>query len=359
MLVKYCLLLFCAYPCLPLHAQNKQPNDTKVITISNKGIKDCIYQDGRIFLLDLASSVWRVDEKSWAFQKVFTGRNKVVAMAADSAENLILADSTGLIFSAGKKDINRIHKIKDNILYLVNITRQSIYAITEHGIYSVDDERNYYENAFSSPMIGMFNRKGWHPSCMYLDPDHNIWLGFDMGEWGGDLLMFSTVRDRYTAWKEIQKGYCYTRPVRSIFRADSSMYASSSLYHMRVRSFIRKLNDSCASIFESQDWGDSTDVLYKDEPLYIGPALYNEKDSSFYFYSQHGVFKSIDKKNTRRMDDWQLVVEPNLLWRYAQPKAAGYRMNVTKMFFAGEKLFLVSPENGLFIWDGKNKFLLN
>jgi hypothetical protein len=358
MFFKFSLLLLVVCPLAASEAQKPVPKDTKVITISNKGVKDCFVQDGHIWLLDNAGVVWRLNDRNFSAKRVFTGSHKILAIAEDSGQNIIAADSTGSIFRIEGTHTVQLYNTKDKVLHLLRLKNKALYTITDRYIYFGEEDRLFYQNAFTRYSVYFRNYTHWNPSCVFVDNDLNIWLGFDEGEWGGDIIIFSTLDSRFYSLEEKQIKGCYVMPVRSLFQADSLVYASTSLQHMNsLEGAIEQLTDSCITVFESHN-GDSAHQTYKGEPLYIGPTLYREKDSSFYFYCQYGVFKSRNKKITEHISGWDLVCEVDLQWQFGQPHAVGHSMNVTKMFFEGDRLFLISPANGVLIWDGKEKTLL-
>ncbi len=341
----------------PLNGQNK--DGTKVITISNKGVRDCVFTDSLIWFLNNAGQLYVLSQRNYQVKRIFTFRSHITAIARDKTGNILTAEANGTITKIGSHfDTSILYKTDQNILYICLDSSNTVFLITQKGVYIPEDERLFYENAFTGPRSRIFTF-GWSPSCFVLDPDQNIWLGFGAGEWGGEIIIFSTWYKRFTNLNEKLKRKCYIEPVRSLFLIDTIVHASTSLMHMGPpRSTLLTIKDTCSKIFESEAYSDISINKFNNNQIYIGPTIYNQSDNSIYFYCQFGVYKGNIKDDLSQFKNWKLLFDPNLLWRFGQPDAVGYSMNVKSMFFADDKLILISPDNGVMIWDGKSKILL-
>jgi hypothetical protein len=59
--------------------------------------------------------------------------------------------------------------------------------------------------------------------------------------------------------------------------------------------------------------------IYNKEELYLGPSIYNSSDSCIYFYCQFGIFKGNIKKDLRKLENWDHVLETKFMWYYGMP----------------------------------------
>lgn len=349
----------------PLLSQKNKDLYTKVTTISNTPLKECYITQKNIWILREDGSIILINKESYDIVDSLKFSERIVAMGKSRNDTIYAATDEGSIFRIFDNwDTNFLWRTHQRVKSFVFSSDNSCFLITGKGIYDPQKtDRLYYENAHSNPMINRFNFHDWDPSSTFIDRENNIWLGFSAGEWGGDIVIFSTDKMNFTRFKEKQKDFCYTRPVRSFFQIDTVMYAITSLQHMMtINSSIIEITDTCRYYFESPVYKgnsyDSAENLYKKQEIYMGPAAFNNDDSSIYFYCQFGVFKGNIKNDLGKLKNWKLVLETKFLWHYGMPDAAGFGMNVSKLFFEGNKMIIVSPTNGVIIWDGKQQILL-
>jgi len=328
-------------------------------------LKDCYVTNKYIWILRGDGIITRINPETHAIYDSLKFNKKIVSIGKSINDTIYAADDNGGIFRIfDNKDTNFLWNTNQIVQNFVFTSTNKCFLITEKGIYEPEQaDRLYYENAFSNGPMKHFNTFSWEPSSTFIDKGDNIWLGFSAGEWGGDIVIFSTNDQRFIKFRERQKDFCYVRPVRSFFQNNSNIYAVTSLQHMSsINSAIIEITDTCRYFFQSPVYKsnniDEAENLYNKKEIYMGPAIFNSNDSSIYFYSQFGLFKGNIKKELSKLENWQLVLKTKFMWYYGMPDAVGYGMNVSKMFFEGNKLFIVSPSNGILIWDGKQPVLL-
>ena len=199
-----------------------------------------------------------------------------------------------------------------------------------------------------------------------------IWLGFDFGEWGGDLILFNTVEKKFIEPSFTSRSLNLPG-VHAIFDDSASVYVAASLRHMfMTRGSIIRFNDlQPTTLFSSQsDWG-KTDTLRLDNPPrvvlgrsmeggeYIGPAVYEKNSNMIYFYSQNGFYKGYKNNDLSKITNWTLLAKPKLNWSGGQQYAAGPPINVVKIVLTGtDKFYFLSQNNGLGYFDGHKLTML-
>ncbi len=334
---------------------------TKVVTITNIALKDCFVNSKYIWILRQDGVIIRINPETHIISDSMVFNKKIVSIGKSKTDTIYAADEDGGIFRIfDNRDTNFLWSTGESVQSFIFSMDKRCFLITDKGIFEPEfSKRLYYENAYSNGFIWRRNLRKWHPSTLLINSKDDIWLGFSGGEWGGDIIIFSTNELRYKKFRDEYKEHCYLRPVRSFLEIDSNMHASTSLQHMSIiTSSIIRLNDTCKYIFESPSGEDGSENLFNKEELYIGPSIFNKTDSSIYFYSQFGIFKGNINNNLNKLENWQRKLETKFMWNYGMPDAVGYGMNVSKMFFENNKLFLLSPNNGILIWDGKQSVLL-
>jgi hypothetical protein len=287
--------------------------------------------------------------------------SKIVSIAIDRKENLIIADE--------KNEIKRYDEVKDswkiiskNINQLSSIvfdTNNHCFAITNEGIKDLETHKIYISNKSLNTQIH-YNGKWGVPYCCYIDKIDRIWLGFGYGEWGGNIIIFDTKNKKFLT-PDTGAFKIELLPIKSFFEDKSSIYFSSGLNHMGVSGAIVRFDDLKASTIIQDESYDTkytvvgNDTIKSRDADYIGPATFNFFNNSIYFYSQNGILKGEKTKDLSKIENWDLVIKPELTWISGQPDAVGSPMNVLKLMILDEKRFIfLSQNNGIGYYDGTN-----
>src|SRR6185437_8474219 len=295
--------------------------------------------------------------------------NKLFALTSDHKIDIfstntyviIIEDNHRISIVNNKKPpFKRLYWSKNKVYDIVFNSAGEGYLVTDKGIDDLTTGK-----LFLPDTTFRLNHQihGWStPSAVFMDRNDNIWLGFGFGEWGGELFIFNTAVKKFI--KPVLKGFKITlNPIKSIFDAPNGVYISCGMDHMETSGCIMQFkNFKCYPIFDSEThFVNGADISQKPfEGEYIGPATYNKKDSCIYFYSQNGLFKGNADKDLSQINNWTKIASPKLHWTNGQPDAVGSPMNVLKMAFAENgKLFLVAPNDGIGVYDGKTFHLLN
>ena len=183
----------------------------------------------------------------------------------------------------------------------------------------------------------------------------NIWLGFGYGEWGGDLLAFSTVEKKFVNLRQYNP-HIDVSPVKSIFEGNGLVYVSCGLMHFSTSGEIIQFEElKSKTIFESSEHKMHTLDNRRDTFIageYVGPSTYNAMDNCIYMYTQYGVFKGSIGKDLSKIEYWSPVFNPKLHWSDGQPDAVGSPMNILKLIFIEpNKLLFVSQNDGIGLYD--------
>jgi hypothetical protein len=329
---------------------------------SEKHYADMILKGNKLFALTESGHINTLDANSGAIiDTTIHSDTTIAAMNIDRKGNIVvitnhqkidILDERNLTFKNLFISANRIF----NIVFDKN---NRAYIITAKGITDITAKKNYLPDT----TVRLNSQvRGWSkPSAVFMDKDDNIWLGYGFGEWGGELFVFNTQTGKFI--KPILNK-SPLEPVKSIFTDGNAVYISCGVQHMETYGCIIKFVDySCSTIFISDShWVDDEkkDMKKMIAGEYIGPATYNKKDTSIYFYSQNGLFKGNVSKDLSQTNNWVKIASPKLRWTYGQPDAVGSPMNVLKMSFAENgKLFIVAPNDGIGVYDGKTFHLLN
>ena len=141
-----------------------------------------------------------------------------------------------------------------------------------------------------------------------MDQRDRIWIGFDYGEWGGDVFAFDTRKQTFIRLT-IDGVQMNTNPVNSFCEDSQSVYMSGGISHMMLtHGSIIKFKDQTGSTFLLSKNRETSEKVTFDGPdgkkksetwvtwkggHQIGPVAYNPTDGCLYFYSQHGFSRAI------------------------------------------------------------------
>ncbi|MCX6217756.1 hypothetical protein [Spirosoma sp.] len=298
----------------------------------------------------------------------------VVAATIDHEGTIVIGDTTHLIqrYDSRQKTWHVLFSYTGKLTSIVFNSQNQGFLVTDKGIVDAQTRTTYFPDSSFYTNSQIRYKRGWfYPPVSFLDHQDNLWLGFDHGEWGGDVFAFDTHKRAFRRLKTEQLGMTMS-PVNGFCDDQQQVYMSGGVSHMFLThgSISRFTNDVATPVLQSKDKETPVDVVMEDPRTgkegkkqlitwkgghRIGPMAYNPVNKCLYFYSQFGIFKGSPTADLSDIKQWQNVLKLNLRWTANSPYAAGPAMNVLKMKFTsnGTLLFL-TEHNGLGVYDGKN-----
>lgn len=297
-------------------------------------------------------------------KKEIGNTSEILQMAIDNLGNIIIADKDNTVkkYNEQKDSWDIISKYSGSIFGIVFSSKNQCYLITDKGIEDIGTHKLYFSKESLNHQINYKDKWG-KPYCYYIDRNDRIWLGFGYGEWGGNLFIFET-KDHTFLIPTLGNFDIALWPIKSFFEDSLSVYLSTGLQHMMNSGAIVRFDDLKTSIvLESKShWSkpsgkDSTKTMISAE--YIGPGAYNIANKSFYFYSQHGIFKGDRLKDLTKIENWEIILKPKLHWNGGQPDAVGSPMNVLKLaIIDAERFVFLSQNDGIGFFNGKELIMI-
>lgn len=307
-----------------------------------------------------------------------TTENKVISDKSNKISNKIVSNPYKLLLDKTNSPIIISDKgliYKGKLYEPKNIK----YNYRFYGIKSLKDKTRVFEN----------------PSLVYLDKKDRLWLTYDRGEFGEDVLFFDLNKKLFFEedYLMIDVDYPHTKeynsryfreltetfpdkikvtekdtlyrfpyqmpirhPIRGIVEKEGRFFISQSLMHFGVTSNFSVLYD-----FDSDEFYKSEEIqcqlLECDEFSYfganefIGPISLNRFNNSIYYYSHKGFFKIIESENKF---DKKFIFKPWIFWSATNRNNLGYDINVTKFEFISEKeIVFLTTNNGIGYFNGK------
>nr|WKN37210.1 hypothetical protein K4G66_00620 [Tunicatimonas sp. TK19036] len=185
----YYILLLVLSSCLP------NANETEQHDSTSDSFKDFVICQNYVAAIDSENNLLLIDLEGNEYRKIDGDISTLITLPNN---NLMIAKKKGELKSYNL-DTNQwaeIGVVKEDVLMIARTTDSSIYLITESEIINFDNKKTYEFDQSLNPQVRVNHLKS-PPKAMAVDQENNIWLGFDYGEWGGDLMVFSTIENRY------------------------------------------------------------------------------------------------------------------------------------------------------------------
>lgn len=234
-----------------------------------------------------------------------------------------------------------------------------------------------------------------NPDLIFLDSKNRLWLTYDRGEFGEDILFFDLEKrefykddylsididyqktnenqDRYfqdlyktfpDKIKVMEKDTLYKfpnqlpiyNPIRGIVEKDGNFFISQSLIHFFINSYFYLICD-----FDNEDFYKSLNLtnslLEVQDPKgfamvneFLGPLHLNKFNNSVYYYSDKGFFKIIEDEGKYNKE---FIFKPWITWSATNRNNLGADINVTKFEFISEnELVFLTTNNGIGYYNG-------
>lgn len=324
--------------------------------------------------------------------------NNVISFSKTTTKKLIIVKKNGQIINLDNNR-NVLDNINEKVYFIKSINDSSFIAVTEKGIYL---NKNYYKSKNNYRIWKPKDKESKDsifikPTSIFKSKD-KLWLNFEFGESGSSLLIFD-INEKAFNNQNLLSGYWYEQilgnfeyknqideylkkehpyifknknsldllfpnglPVKHIkgiaFDDKNAVFFSQSLIHFLVSGDLFKIETYVENEKEYYKINSVSKVLEmitnenKTKSLneYIGTCSYNNFNNSFYYYSDKGFFKIIEKEDKTEKE---LFFKPNLKWDFGLSNALGYQMNVLKFEFISEnEMIFLTSNNGIGYFNG-------
>lgn len=384
--------------------QNEAENDSmliKKIKLFKTNYKEFEVIDNDVYAITKGDSLIRFNIMTNESNFIL---NKVTSISSDS-NYIIGLDQENKVFKIENKNsikiINSelfkgIKKQKYFRPYKILSFKSEYLIISQSGIIY---RNKLHKNKNSISNFSVSKKRGiYKPDLSFIDSDNLLWLCFDRGEFGEDVVFFDLNSCKYFEIQKIyQKEPYYSEssleykmkmskkhsdkiklideqlyykfpynlpvynPIKGIVQNNDGKYLiTQSLMHSMTSSsiyFLTKKDNYTSHNFLK-------DLIEYREPFiedirenyialeYVGNCTYNAFNNSFYYYSDKGFFKIIESKSKTEKE---LLFKPNLKWKFGLPNSMGYQMNIIKFEFISEnEMIFLTSNNGIGYFNGTN-----
>ncbi|UFH56464.1 hypothetical protein [Spirosoma sp. KNUC1025] len=337
------------------------------------GYKDFILSGKNVILLTKTGELKRIDVASGEPGSSIDTDVPIVALSADRQGNIVAGDTNHQIksYDTKLKTWHHLAPYTNKLIHIVFNSQNQCFLITSKGIVDVASQAVYFPDSSLSRnnQIRLKNRWFESPVC-FVDHQDKLWLGFNYGEWGGDVFVFDT-RKRAFAPLQTDSLKMTTNPVNGFCEDQQSVYMAGGVSHMFLThgSIIRFTDGVATSVLQSKDRETEVEMVFDDPKTgtkqkrigktwrgghQIGPIAYNPANKQLYFYSQNGFFSGSPNADLSDIKQWETILKPALSRTGGSPHAAGLSINVRKMLFtANGTLLFLSEREGIGVYDGK------
>lgn len=313
--------------------------------------------------LIVQNTIWVVDKKDvlMAFSSDGTVLSRklqlpspTVSLQAASGDS-ILAHTGGKVLLIDTKNLTSkvVANLPDSVPLLARDKHRRLWAAGEKGLVLVGTSQVYVPDSTQNQYYKWLPA----PAASLLDTTGRLWIGFGMGEWGGNLHVFNTETQRFD-FVNFRNSQACLAPVKSFCQAASHVYMSCGVMHFFTFGCITRFDgEQPKPVLTSSYEKNYRTINGQHAGEYLGPIAQDK--GVLYYYSQNGVFSGKIGTDLAKVESWQLVFKPRLHWTSGQRDAVGSPINVSKMAVTADgKLVLLAPNDGVGIWDGKTFNLL-
>ena len=274
-------------------------------------------------------------------------------------------DPSDLSYSLYYHDKYRIYSICFN-------SENNMFLVVPYAIYEPRTKKHWekFENHAGGIIVKRkrFMGLSWKqtdeyftlPQFTYLDSQDRWWMCASHGEFGGDVEIFDTKNKKILSnrFEGLKTGDISPQ---SVFESpNKNIYITSGLQHFINSGEIYQISTDGKStkIFDSNDFQDTTKQGGVYGNLFIGPGAYNSHESTIYFASSEGFFKTKMPENDK-IEQIQFLFNPSLSWE-RESLAIGVSMAIKKMeFLPNHKLLFLTGNDGFGLYDGKKTIIFN
>jgi hypothetical protein len=394
----YILVFFVLFYSSSFSQENKNRDSISAVSIKlfNTDYKDFEIVKKMLYALTKGDILVIFDLKK---EKIVKIENDVFAIAKNkrqevvyvNANNELVNTKTGIKekLTISLKPYRLLFDHKNNAIFITD--NGLIYKNQRYNPTSIKYNYRYYKSKSLEDKTKVFQ----NPDLLYLDNQNRLWLTYDKGEFGGDILFFDledkifyedgylevdvTNNDRKSKEKYfndlknkfpdkikiVENDTLYKfpyqlpifNPIRGIAEKDNKIFISQSLIHFFVNSNFSVIEKKSKEGFY-KNYRITKDLLefhphfeeFSVVREFLGPIQYNPFNNAIYYYTDKGFFKIIEMENSYNKE---FVFKPWISWSATNRNNVGADINITKFEFIGEnKIFFLTTNNGIGYFDG-------
>ncbi|MCW3123016.1 MAG: hypothetical protein JWQ38_2508 [Flavipsychrobacter sp.] len=290
---------------------------------------------------------------------------RYTAICTGKSGEVFAGTNTGNIYKvhASGHSVSLFLKAGYHITAMCFNAQNKLFLTVPYAVYQPVEKKRWTKFTNHSPgfhyrkrIFGLFFRKMdaffTVPQFTYLDKGGRWWMYSRFGEFGSEIEIFDTKKERILSnrYDSIGINSLY---VQSIFDDNSgNTYITSGLQHFDNTGEIYRIapDRMVTKIFNGMIPADTIISPKSKGQLFVGPGTYNSIDNCIYFASSNGFYK-VNLTTDGKFGTPRRLFNPKLNWQN-EPRAIGVAMNIMNVEFTTDnKLLFLSSSDGFGIYD--------
>ena len=297
-------------PLLVLQSCLPKENETEQHESTSGSFQDFVICQNYVAAIDSESNFLLIDIEGDGYRKI----DDDISTLTLSNNDLLIAKKTGKLMSYNLEtdQLTEIGVLEEDVLMIARTKDSSMYMITKSGIINFDDKIVYEFDQSLNHQVKENHLKS-PPKTMTVDRDNNIWLGFDYGEWGGDLMVFSTTENRYLT-PQINAYQVELFPIKSIASDGDKVFVFCGSGHspdagpiLEFDSLVARLIfQSNASLVEVKNEEGKIDSIHRPGRN-IDAGTIDTVENKIYWVSGDELVEGNLSKNLSNEENWVVI----------------------------------------------------
>lgn len=337
-----------------------QPTNFSIVESKHENYNNIRTIDGELFALGTDKTLVKLDFENKEIIDLLTG----VECFDSYFGELVYADTSGQVntFNLKTKRTKNLTIQEDQIIHITSLD-SAIYLLTKTKLLNLLTGMEC--SLRDSPRYNYHFSLGYRPEPYVVESDDsgNIWMGYNYGEFGGELLVFNTRKNQFDSLisNDFAPG---AYGIESIVPAKSRTlitFGEGHSLHNGMMEIIGRTAEirllQLDSLVEVQIENDV--VLKLNDRTEIGPATYDPKLNQVYFYSEGRIMMNELSEDISNLENWRVSADLNefndLGFRTKDLELEDHfeiAFQITELIFLGSNLFAIrTRENGLAVYD--------
>lgn len=222
---------------------------------------------------------------------------------------LIVTTNNNEVWQYQKEEWKKEYKSVNIINGIVYNSKGEVFLITNKGIEVMNTSKTYLKKDSLNTQVKISGDM-IVPSTYLMDQRNLLWLGFNYGEWGGDIMVFDTIKEEYLTLA-MNKVNLELLPIVSFFGEKENVYFTSGLEHLiNSGSIVQFYQFSAKEIIKIQ-----TPSIFEESELDIdllGAGNYSQDEDAIYVFAGRNILKGNVGDNLSDLANWKKILNKPL-----------------------------------------------
>lgn len=218
---------------------------------------------------------------------------------------LIVTTNNNEVWQYQKEEWKKVYKSENIINGIVHNSKGKVFLITNKGVEVMETSKTYPKKDSLNTQVKI-GSEIVAPSTYFVDQQDLLWLGFNYGEWGGDVIVFDTAKEEYLTLT-MNEVNIELLPVVSFFEVKESVYFTSGLEHLiNSGSIVQFYQFSAKEIIKIQ-----SPSIFEESELDIdllGAGTFSKEEEAIYVFAGRNILKGNVGDDLSDLANWEKVL---------------------------------------------------